>query len=52
MYFIIQHHIYTQTCLQTQGSQGAKANQMDSACPQGQDQQGKKPFQERKEARH
>ena len=47
MYFIIKHHIYTQTCLQTQGSQGAKASQMDSACPQGRDQQEEKPSRER-----
>ena len=40
------------TCLQTQESQGVKVSQTDSACPRGQDQQGKKPFQERKEARH
>ena len=30
MYFIIKNHIYTQTCLQTQGSQGAKASQTDT----------------------
>ena len=41
-----------QICLQAQGSQGGKASQMDSACPRGQDQQGKKLSQEGMEAWH
>ena len=41
-----------QTCLQTQGSQGAKVSQVDSAYPRGRDQQEKKPSREGTDAWH
>ena len=42
--------IKCKTCLQAEGSQGVKVSQMDSACPRGRDQQGKKHLG--KEQRH